>query len=375
MRPRLLFLVTEDWYFCSHRLPLAVAARQQGFDVIVATRVADHGGRIRDAGLELVPLALSRRSQNPLREAAAVREIVRVYRAVRPTIAHHVAMKPVLYGSLAARLARVPGVVNALAGLGYLFSSRDFKARLLRPLAERGYHALLDHPQTRVIVQNPDDLQMLTIRGMVRPERAVLIPGSGVDPAHYRETPEPPGTPLVVLPARMLRDKGVCEFVAAAGILRERGVQARFALVGDPDPENPGSIPASRLRAWAKEGVVEYWGWRDDMAAVFRDCHIVCLPSYREGLPKALIEAAACARPIVTCDTPGCRQIVRQGDNGLLVPVRDSVRLADALAALILDRDLRGRMGRRGRARAVEEFSLERVIAATLDLYRSLMAA
>jgi glycosyltransferase involved in cell wall biosynthesis len=172
----------------------------------------------------------------------------------------------------------------------------------------------------------------------------------------------------------MLRDKGVCEFVAAAGILRQRGVQARFALVGDPDPENPAAIPESRLRAWAKEGAVEYWGWRDDMPAVFRACHIVCLPSYREGLPKALIEAAACARPIVTCDTPGCRQIVRDGDNGLLVPVRDSARLADALATLIEDRGLRQRMGRRGRVRAREEFSLERVIGATLDLYRSLLA-
>jgi glycosyltransferase involved in cell wall biosynthesis len=374
VRPRLLFLVTEDWYFCSHRLPLAVAAKEQGFDVTVATRVAAHGGQIRDAGLDLVPLALSRRSHNPLREAAAVEQIVRVYRAVQPRIAHHVAMKPVLYGSLAARIARVPGVVNALAGLGYLFSSRDVKARLLRPLAERGYHALLDHPKTRVIVQNPDDLRMLTLRGMVQPERAVLIPGSGVDLGHYREAPEADGTPLVVLPARMLRDKGVCEFVAAAGILRQRGVQARFALVGDPDPENPAAIPESRLRAWAKEGAVEYWGWRDDMPAVFRACHIVCLPSYREGLPKALIEAAACARPIVTCDTPGCRQIVRDGDNGLLVPVRDSARLADALATLIEDRGLRQRMGRRGRVRAREEFSLERVIGATLDLYRSLLA-
>jgi glycosyltransferase involved in cell wall biosynthesis len=373
--PHLLYLVTEDWYFCSHRLPLACAARDAGFRVTVATRVQQHAGEIRAAGLELMPLRLSRRSANPLRELATLRDIVRIYRHVRPDIAHHVAMKPVMYGSLAARFTGVPKVVNALAGMGYLFSSSDVKARLLRPLVETGFRFLLDRPGSRLIVQNPDDQALLTRRGIVEPSRSVLIRGSGVDLARFTPAPEPEGVPLVVLPARMLRDKGVEEFVAAARMLKQAGVNARFALVGDPDPENPAAISPAQLAAWREEGAVEYWGWRDDMAAVFRQAHLVCLPSYREGLPKALIEAAACERALVTCDVPGCREVVSDGDNGLLVPARDSAALARALRRLIEDAGLRRALARRSRERAVAEFSLERVIADTLALYRALLAA
>jgi len=369
---RLLYLVTEDWYFCSHRLPLAVAAREGGYDVLVATRVADHGDRIRAAGLQLIPLGLSRRGQNPVRELGSVAEIVGVYRRVRPDLVHHVALKPVLYGSLAARLTRVPTVVNALAGLGYVFSSGDLQAKAMRPFVRAAYHLLLDGRNRRLVVQNPDDRDLFARSGLVDAERIRLIHGSGVDPTCFQPTPEPAGPPLVVLPARMLRDKGVHEFVAAARLLRQQGIAARFALVGDPDPENPAAIDEVRLRQWEAEGVVEYWGWRDDMAAVFAECHLVCLPSYREGLPKALIEAAASGRAIVTCDVPGCREVVDDGDNGLLVPPRDSAALAAALHRLIVDPALRERMGDRGRARAVAEFSIQRVIADTLAVYREL---
>jgi glycosyltransferase involved in cell wall biosynthesis len=209
----------------------------------------------------------------------------------------------------------------------------------------------------------------------VEASRSVLIRGSGVDLARYTPAPEPEGVPLVVLPARMLRDKGVEEFVAAARMLKQAGVNARFALVGDPDPENPAAISLAQLAAWREEGAVEYWGWRDDMATVFRQAHLVCLPSYREGLPKALIEAAACERALVTCDVPGCREVVSDGDNGLLVPARDSAALARALRRLIEDAGLRRALARRSRERAVAEFSLERVIADTLALYRALLAA
>jgi glycosyltransferase involved in cell wall biosynthesis len=236
------------------------------------------------------------------------------------------------------------------------------------------YHLLLDAPNSRLIVQNPDDLALFTHSGMVQANRVVVIRGSGVDPLRFPAQPEPEGTPLVVLPARMLRDKGVREFVDAARRLREQGVAARFALVGDPDPESPASIAEAQLEQWAAQGVVEYWGWRNDMVEVYRQCHLVCLPSYREGLPKALIEAAACGRAIVTCDVAGCREVVRDGDNGLLVPVRDSAALAAALRRLIEDAGLRSRMGQRSRERAVAEFSLQRVIADTLALYRSCLA-
>lgn len=373
-QPRLLYLISEDWFFCSHRLPLAVAAREAGFHVTVATRVGKDADRIRDAGLDLIPLHWSRRSTHPMRELAALREVVSVFRAARPHVVHQVAIKPVLYGSVAARLTGVPVVVNAVAGLGYVFSSGDLKARALRPLVRAAFHLLLDRRNARLILQNRDDVEHFVDERIVHRDRVTLIRGSGVDPARFTVVPELPGPPLVVLPARMLRDKGVEEFVAAARSLRTQGVAARFALVGSPDPENPACIPEAQLQAWQAEGVVEYWGWRTDMTAVFQQAHVVCLPSYREGLPKALIEAAACGRPIVTTDVPGCREVVRDGDNGFLVPARDTDVLTRVLRRLVLEPDLRAAMGRRGRERAEQEFSMDRVVGETLDLYARAMA-
>jgi glycosyltransferase involved in cell wall biosynthesis len=368
--PRLLYLVTEDWYFCSHRLPLAIAARKQGYEVCVATRVQEHADAIRSAGLTLVPLHWSRHGHNPLKELRALGEVVRTYRRQRPDIVHNVAVKPVLYGSIAARLTGTPAVVNAIAGLGYMASSRDLRARALNRCVGTGYRLLLNRPNSRLIVQNPDDLSALVDRGIIDPRRAVLIRGSGVDVARFVPAPEPSGPPLVVLPARLLRDKGVMEFVEAARSLRAQGVAARFALVGHRDPEHPASIQQKDLDLWQAQGVVEYWGWREDMVDVFQRCHLVCLPSYREGMPKALLEAAACGRAIVTCDVPGCREVVRDGDNGFLVRSRDSQPIAAAVKRLLQDPELRTRMGHRSRVRAVEEFSVERVVADTLAVYR-----
>jgi len=332
--PRLLYLVTEDWYFCSHRLPLGIAARSRGYDVTVATRVQRHAETIRAAGLKLVPLQWSRHGHNPIKELSALHEILGVYRHERPDIVHHVAVKPVLYGSIAARVTSTPAVVNAIAGLGYLESSNDLRARILGRIVETGYHLLLDRPNSRLIVQNPDDVSMLVGRGIIDAGRVALIRGSGVDTTRFTPIPEPSGTPLVVLPARLLRDKGVVEFVEAARTLRADGIAARFALVGEPDSEHPATISTADLERWRSQDAVECWGWREDMVEVFQRCHLVCLPSYREGLPKALLEAAACGRAIVTCDVPGCREVVREGDNGLLVPPRDSASLVMALKRL-----------------------------------------
>lgn len=370
-RPRLLYLVTEDWYFCSHRLPLALAARASGFDVTVATRVREHAQQIRDAGIALEPIGLDRHSHNPLRELRSLAQIVGIYRRVRPDLAHHVAVKPVLYGSIAARLARTPAVVNAIAGQGYVVSSSDLRARLLRPAIRMAYRLLLNRRGSRLIVQNPDDVAALTDRHLVDRERVVMIRGSGVDTDQFSPVAEPEGVCLVVLPARLLRDKGVVEFVEAARLLRARGVQARFALVGEPDPGHPAEIALSEIERWQHEGVIEYWGWRDDMRAVFQQAHLVCLPSYREGMPKALIEAAACGLAIVTCDVTGCREAVRDEDNGLLVPARTIEPLAQALGRLIKEVALRRRMGARGRERALAEFSVHKVIEDTLAVYRS----
>jgi glycosyltransferase involved in cell wall biosynthesis len=267
---------------------------------------------------------------------------------------------------------RRPAIVNAPVGMGYVFSSGQLMARLLRPGFRLAYRLLLNPRRSRVIFENPDDAAWFTNNGVVRPGDAAVIRGAGIDIGRFQPVPAPAGPPVVALAARMLRDKGVCEFVEAAHRLHDAGVAARFVLVGDPDPKNPASIPAEQLRAWSGQKGVEWWGWQDDMAAVWRQVHIACLPSWREGLPKTLLEAAACGLPIVTTDAVGCREVVRNGDNGLLVPVGDAPALAKALHVLISDADLRDRMGAQSRAMAEREFSSDRVIRETLKVYRAL---
>lgn len=369
--PKLLFVVTEDWYFVSHRLPLAVAAQAAGFDVAVATRAGRHADVIRSAGIRLIPFMLSRRTGNPLRELS---DLWRLYRRERPDIVHHVALKPVIFGTLAGWMARVPAQVNSVAGLGWFFTSSHGGARLARPALRRILARLLNRSHSLTIVQNPEDQSALERSG-VSARRLRLIRGAGVDLRMFCPIAPPPEPICIMLVARMLWDKGVGEFVEAARRLTEAGVNARFVLVGEPDPANPASVPESRLRAWHGRHGVEWWGRRDDMPAVLHAAHIACLPSsYGEGLPKSLLEAAACGLPIVTTDTPGCRDVVRDGVNGLLVPVRDTAALAAALEKLIGDAALRSRMGRESRLRAESEFGLEGVIAQTLAIYREVCA-
>jgi glycosyltransferase involved in cell wall biosynthesis len=362
----LVYLVTEDWYFVSHRLPLAVAAKQAGYDVVVVTRCGAKCAAIRAAGIDVVPFAMERRGLNPFTLLREVWQLSRLYRRLKPDLVHHVALRPVVVGGLAARLAGVPQVVAAVAGMGYAFTAGrgGWLAWVLRQLLR------LALARGVVIVQNPEDANAIAQLGVAR-QRIRLIPGAGVDVAIFTPAPEAPEPPVVMLAARLLWDKGVGEFVEAARALRGR---ARFVLVGALDQGNPACVPRETLDAWVEEGIVEWWGERDDMPAVLRSAHIVCLPSYREGLPKALLEAMACGRPVVTTDAPGCRDCVRDGDNGLLVPVRDAVRLTDSIARLIADPLLRQRLGARGRERAVVEFSQEKVIAETLAVYREVLS-
>jgi glycosyltransferase involved in cell wall biosynthesis len=377
-RPRLLFLVTEDWYFCSHRLPIARAARNAGFAVSVATRVTHHGAMITQEGFDLVPLNMERANSNPLREIAALIEITGVYRRIRPDIVHHVAVKPALVGSLAARLAGTPRMVNAIAGLGFVFASRSLKARILRPLIGFGFRMLLNGTSSRVIVQNPDDQRLLTERRLVASDRLVLIKGSGVDLVRFHPVPEPETRPeeppTATLVSRMIWDKGVGVLVEAARILKTRGVALRVVLAGRPDPENPASIPEEQLRAWHDEGIVEWVGFCDDVPGLWARSHVAVLPSwYGEGVPKSLLEAAACGRPLVAVDGPGLREVVQDGVTGLLVPPRDAAALADRLQRLAEDASLRQRLGQAARHLAEHEFGEGTVIRHTLDVYRTLL--
>lgn len=375
LRPKLLYIVSEDWYFVSHRLPLAFAAKEAGFDVSVATRVARHADDIRDAGLNLIPISLARSSLDPVRDARAFSEIGTVVAQVRPDLVHNVALKPVIYGSWAARRAGVKGVVNALMGLGWVFSSTSAKARALQPLVSQALRLALSSSGTRTIVQNASDAELLADRKLCPRDSIRLIRGSGVNPANYASDDAAIGVPLVVLPARLLVAKGVREFIEAAALLKAQGVKARFALVGEPDAENPAAVPREEIVAAVAEGHVEHWGWRQDMPQVFAEASLVCLPTfYGEGVPKALIEAAASARAIVATDIPGCREIVRPGENGWLVPPQNVPALADALDQAIRQPGLCGEFGQRGRDIVEREFSLESVIDATLSVYGELVA-
>ncbi len=358
----------------SHRLPLALAARDAGFEVTVATRVGEHGDAIRTAGFNLIPFEWSRRGMNPLRELSVLIRLVMLYRREKPDLVHQVALKPVLYGSFAARMTGSPRVVNAIAGMGFIFSSTALLARLLRPLIVSAYRLMLGGRGRLLILQNPDDQKLLVGAGVIAAEQVRLIRGSGVDPQRFIVSAEPVGIPLVMLASRMLWDKGIAEFVDAARRLRAEGIAARFILVGDTDADNPAAVPPAQLEAWRDEGVVEWWGRRDDMPVVLAAVNLVCLPSYREGLPKVLLEAAACGRAIVATDVPGCREIVADGDNGLLVPARDAVALTAALSALLADPARRQRMGQRGRERVLAEFSEARVVTETLAVYLELLS-
>ncbi|MFW5681127.1 MAG: glycosyltransferase family 4 protein, partial [Pseudomonadota bacterium] len=335
-----VFVVTEDWYFWSHRLPLARAARDAGAEVTVATRVTGHGERIEREGVRLVDVPFDRSGLHPGRDAATLVSLVRLYRTLRPDLVHHVAMKPVLYGSLAARLAGVPAVVNAMAGLGFVFTAEGRAARLLRRPVAAALALACRRANTRVIVQNEDDLAVFTQRLGVRPEQIALIAGSGVDLDLFRPLPEPPTPPVVaVCAARMLWDKGIGELVEAARLLHREGVPLRVRLVGDTDA-NPRSISEATLAAWQAEGVVDVVGRSEDIAGEYARAHVAVLPSYREGLPKALLEAAACGRPMISTATPGCRDVCRDGETGLSVPPRDPAALAAALARLAGDAEL-----------------------------------
>jgi glycosyltransferase involved in cell wall biosynthesis len=374
MKPKLMYVLTEDWFFCSHFLERALAARDAGYDVAVMARERAHGDKIRAAGIRLLPVNFSRRSINPVSELVLLLKIYAVYRRERPDVVHHVAAKPIFYGTLAAiLLRRNVAIVNAPVGMGYVFSSRQWLAMALRPLFRLGYQLLLNPRRSRVIFENPDDTADFIEQGVVRAADTAVIRGAGVAVARFRPVDPPAGPPVVALVARMLREKGVCEFVEAAHQLHDAGVAARFVLMGEPDPENPTSISMKQLRSWHGQKGVEWWGFQENMVAAWSQVHVACLPSsYREGLPKALIEAAACGLPIISTDTIGCREVVQNGVNGLLVPVGNVPALAKAMRILIADADLRTRMGKQSRARAAREFSSARVIDETLAVYRFL---
>jgi glycosyltransferase involved in cell wall biosynthesis len=370
---RFLFVVNTPEFFLSHRLPLANAARRAGFVVHVATGPGLRCNTIEEMGFTHHFIPLSRSGQNPLMELRALWAILTIVRSFNPHLVHLVTIKPVLYGGLVCRLARVPAVVAAVSGLGSVFVSEGRRARYLRWGVEFFYRVALRHRNIRVIVQNREDEQHLVNLGAVRREQTVQIRGSGIALSDYVMYPEPDGIPVVTFVARLLREKGILDFVEAARILKQRGIDVRFWLVGGRDLGNPSSVSDEDVAGWVNAGLVEAKGYREDVAFIFKESNLVVLPSYREGLPKVLAEAAACGRAVITTNVPGCRDAIEPGKTGLLVPAREPGALADAIEALLENSALRLQMGAAGRALAERNFSIEIIVDAHLKVYSDLL--
>ena len=371
--PRLLFVVTEDWFFLSHRLPMARAARAAGFEIHVATNVADGAAAIAREGFVLHPIRFARGRLAPIETLATIRALRRLYREIAPNLVHHVALQATILGSFAA-LGRPVARVNAITGLGYSFISETRKARIVRAVIGRLLRFLLDRRRSVALVQNPDDRALLQGLGIAT-ERIALIPGSGVDVDRLVPTPEPAGAITLGFVGRLLDDKGIRVLVAAHRLMRAKGLPIDLLIAGTPDPANPASVPQAEAEAWGREAGVTWLGHVDDIATVWARAHIAVLPSRREGLPKSLLEAAACGRPMVATDVPGCREIAIPWQTGLLVPPDGPGALATAIEMLAETADMRTRFGRAARRLAEERFASDAIGRATVELYARLLTS
>lgn len=375
---KILLFANTDWYLYNFRRSLAQAVREAGHEVLLVSPHGPYVALLQDLGFRWVAAPMQRRSLNPLRELALLLWLHRLIRREQVDLVHSFTIKCAVYGSLAARSARRMSV-TAVAGMGYVFTSNDLLARCLRPVVRSLLKLGLGGGGNRLILQNPDDVALFERAGLVDAARVRLIPGSGVNcerfsPALLAGQPDPALGLRVLLPARLLWDKGLAEFVEAARLLRADGRQVQCLLAGDPDPGNPAAVPEATVRGWAEAGLVHWLGHVDDMPTLLGSVHVVALPSYyREGLPKGLIEAGACGLPLITTDMPGCREVVSDGVDGLLVPARNARALADAIARLQDEPALRQRLGQAARAKALAQFDERQVIQRTVAVYQELL--
>ncbi len=375
---KVILFANTEWYLYNFRRSLAVALRNAGHEVLLVSPPGPYGARLQELGFRWIAAPMERRSLNPLRELSFIFWLRRLIVRERVDLVHAFTIKCAVYGSLAARLAGVPARVNAVAGMGYVFASDDLKARVLRPIVRGLLRIALDGRGARLILQNPDDVALFVQARLIKQDLVRLIPGSGVDCRRFR----PVGASnqharlRVLLAARLLWDKGLAEYVDAARQLREQGRDIEFLLAGDPDPGNPAAVPETTLQEWVSKGLLRWLGHVDDMPALFQSVDVVVLPTtYREGLPKGLIEAGASGLPLVTTDMPGCREVVTDGVDGLLVPVKNPEALAKAIARLHDDPALRTRLGAAAREKALAEFDERIVIERTVGVYRELLGA
>ena len=372
---KLLFIINNSNFFLSHRLPVALAAKRSGFEVHIAAPHNNAEDKILKEGFYFHPVRIYRSSINPFKEILSFCDLYRLQKKLNPNIVHLVTIKPVIYGGISAQFAKVKNIVAAIPGLGSAFRENGFKGWLLWKVISCLYKAALHKENVTVIFQNGDDKKVITELCKLSEDKTTLIPGSGVNLKEYQFLPEQEGAPVLIMASRLLKDKGVSEFINAAKILKNRGVSAEFWLAGEIDPENPTSITVNELNEWKKEGIVKILGFRSDIAALFSKSNIVIFPSsYREGLPKVLVEAAACGRAVITTDAPGSRDAIIPDKTGLLVPVRNAVAVADAAEYLINNPEIRKAFGKAGREFAEQVFDIENIVEEHLKIYRKLIS-
>ncbi len=371
---RICLVITEDWYFWSHRRSLAQYLTALGHDVHLVTRLSKLKSQIEAAGFTPHSVGLQRTAKNPLSETAVTRRMAALFRELKPDVVHLVGMKPILYGSIASRIAKVPATICAIAGLGWLFTPGGVLKTSARQLVSTYFrYALANNPRVQYLVQNSHHRDVLLQNKMAGDDQVTTISGAGVNPHRFRVQPEPDSIPTVMTHARMLWDKGIGDLVDAARIIKQQNVDCRIRLVGDPDPANPASISLEQLNAWNTEQIVSWQGRSSEIPQLLADSHIACLPSYHEGFPLSLVEAMSCGRAVVTNDIPGCRDAVTHEQSGLLVPKGDASALANALVRLIQDPALRRRFGAQGRRDVMRRMCSEIVNQQTLECYIQLL--
>ena len=371
---KILFVINVDWFFLSHRLPIAIKALNEGYEVHIATKITDKAEEIKSYGLILHNLDISRGDFSFFQSLKTLIQLIQIFKRIRPQLVHLVTIKPIILGGIAARMTNVNGVIAAISGLGYIFINKGLIATVRRVFIKRLYQFSLNHHNLRIICQNDNDLQIIREITGLNKDTFSMISGSGVPLEKFKFIKDTNEIPNIMMASRLLIDKGVIEFSKAAKILKEKNVTANFILVGEPDLENPSSIHYSQIKQWREEGIIDCWGHRDDMHEVLPLASIVVLPSYREGFPKILIEAAACGRAVVTTDVPGCRDAIYNEITGLLVPAKDSYALANAIEKLVSNKEWRRTMGNEGRIMAEEKFDENIVITKHLEIYDLLLA-
>ena len=374
MKKKILFVVNVDWFFISHRLPLAIKALNQGCEVHIATHITNGRKELEDSGLIVHHFSISRSSLSLVGLISFSLQLKKILQYVKPDILHLVTIKPVLVGGIVARILKVPAVVFAISGLGYIFLNHGVVANIRRCAVGIMYRLALQHKNIMVIFQNSSDRDLIASYAKLHEDNTILIGGSGVNiEKFYYEKPSS-SKPIALLPARLLKDKGVVEFVNAARLLRDRKIEVILVLVGHIDEENPSSISQHELDFWIAEGLIEYWGFREDMNATIAQSSVVVLPSYREGFPKVLMEASAKGRAIITTDVPGCRDAIINNVTGILVPPKNSLQLANAIQALIQSPEKLLSMGQQGRLLAEKKFDENIIISKQLDGYKTLIS-